>query len=84
MTTTPDAIPADCRRAAALVAHYGQANLDGINAILTEAAEADRVTQLILAVLNLYSFLIPELRTPAAMQWMTRAVIHLAQAEEDQ
>ena len=66
----------DCRRAAAIVVHHARADLEGINAILREAAEADRVTPLFLAVLDLYQTMLPELRTEASMKllsaWVTR------------
>ncbi len=66
----------DCRRAAAIVVHHARVDVEGVNAILREAAEADRVTPLFVAVLDLYQTLLPELRTPAAMKllsaWVTR------------
>ncbi len=66
----------DCRRAAAIVVHHARSDVEGINAILREAAEADRVTPLFVAVLDLYQTLLPELRTEPAMKllsvWVTR------------
>ncbi len=73
---TDDDCRDDCRRAAALVVHHARADVEGINAILREAAEADRVTPLFLAVLDLYQAMLPELRTETAMKllsvWVTR------------
>ena len=68
----------DCRRAAAIVVHHARADLEGINAILQEADECDRVTQLFLAVLDLYQTLLPELRTEVAMKLLSAWVSRLA------
>jgi hypothetical protein len=68
----------DCRRAAALVIHHARGDVDGINAILQEAAEADRVTQLFIAVLDLYQTLLPELRTQVAIGLLSNWVAKIA------
>ncbi len=80
---SPQDIAGDCRRAACLVTHHGRDNLEGINAILQEAVETDRVTPLIIAVLDLYQFLIPELRTEFGMKIMSDAVVRLATRESE-
>lgn len=71
----------DCRRAAALVAHHGNNNVDGINAVLQEAAEADRVTQLFLAILDLYQTIVPALYTKLGMQALSQTVLDIANRE---
>lgn len=68
----------DCQRAAALVIHHARADLDGINAVLQEAAEADRATQLYLALLDLYQYLVPEVRTELGMKMLGDTVTRLA------
>ena len=52
----------DRQRAARLIAHRGNDNVDGINQVLQSAAQANRVTQLIIAILNLYEILLPQLQ----------------------
>ena len=52
----------DRQRAARLIAHHGNDNVDGINQVLQSAAQANRVTQLIIAILNLYEILLPQLQ----------------------
>ena len=72
---------ADCRRAAALISHHGQSNLVGVNAVLQEAVEADRITPLILGMLDLYQTIVPVIYTRLGMQALSAAVIDLARAE---
>lgn len=71
----------DCRRAAALVTHHARGDLAGINAILQEAVEADRVSPLFLSVLALYEVIVPELRTEAAIALMSEWVVKIAGME---
>jgi hypothetical protein len=54
---------ADARRAAALIIHRRRADVDGVTALLEEAHRSDRVTELVLAVLDLYRTAIEELRS---------------------
>lgn len=73
----------DRRRAAAVVVHYGNSDFDGVNAILREVAETDRVSPFILALLDLYSALVPELRTELGMSLMAAHVMRLAGMEQE-
>jgi hypothetical protein len=68
----------DCRRGAALVVHHARGDVDGINAILQEAAEADRVSDLFIALLDLYQTLVPELRTELAIKLLSATVTKIA------
>jgi hypothetical protein len=68
----------DCRRAAALVVHHARADIAGINYILQEAAEADRITPLFVAVLDLFQTLLPELRTETAISLLSTWVAKIA------
>lgn len=76
------AVAGDCRRAAALVAHNSQGNIDGFNAVLREAAEADRVTPLFSALLDLFEFLLPELRSEAGIATLRQGIARLAGYEQ--
>ena len=71
----------DHRRAAAAIVHYTRGDGAGIHAILTEAVDAGRVTELFVALLAVYAFLLPELRTEQALAYIAAAVERLA-AEE--
>jgi hypothetical protein len=84
---TPEQITAlagDRRRAAAAVVHYAQHNLDGINEVLREAAEIDRVTPLILALLDVYDQMVPELRTDLGMSFLSSHIMRVAGMEQGQ
>lgn len=76
-----DADP-DCRRAAQLIAHHGNANVSGINTVLSHACEADRVTPLILAVLHLYSITVPAVFTALGLSALQRSVLDFAALED--
>ncbi|GJF17740.1 hypothetical protein NGTWS0302_16920 [Mycolicibacterium cyprinidarum] len=73
---------ADQRRATALVCHYGRNNLDGINAILAEASEADRVVPLIGATLSLHAHIVPILYTEDGLACLTHMIYALAEDPE--
>jgi hypothetical protein len=71
----------DRQRAARLIAHHANYNVDGINSVLQSAAQADRVTQLILAILDLYEILLPQLQTPLGLRCLEQSVVELAMKE---
>jgi len=71
----------DIRRAAQLVVAHSQDNIAGINDVIREIKELDRVTPLILAVLNLYRELVPVLATPIGLASLTQTVLDLAVKE---
>lgn len=73
----------DCRRATALVTHYGRANLAGINETFREAVEVDRVTPLLMAVLDLYTNLMPILVAPLGMSCLADTVMLTAKDAEN-
>ncbi len=73
----------DCRRATALVTHYGRGNIAGINEALREAVEVDRVTPLLMAVLDLYANLMPVLVAPLGMKCLADTVVLTAQEAEN-
>lgn len=73
-----DATREDWRRSAALVLHHSRADADGVNAILREAYEAGRIAPLILGVCDVYSTLLPELRTETAITFLSEWVLNLA------
>lgn len=83
-TETPMTNPlaADCRRASALVLNYGRRDHAGVNAILQESAEVDRVTDLIVATLSLFQSVVPVFVTEYGMHAMGQVVLGLANDHE--
>lgn len=77
-------VPADARRAAAIITHFGRGEWPGVEAILREAGEVQRGTQLLLGVLALYDEIIPELRTEVGLSILSAHVVRLAGMEHDQ
>lgn len=55
--------PGDRRRATALLCHWGTHNIEGINAVIGEAKEANRIGLLLHEILALHSELAPVLLT---------------------
>ncbi|RIT84232.1 hypothetical protein D2E82_03240 [Mycobacteroides abscessus] len=80
MANTTDGDP-DIRRAARLIAHHGNSNVDGVNSVLEDAAEADRVTELVLALLNLYETILPALYAPTGLRALQQTVLDFAAQE---
>lgn len=74
---------ADARRAMALISHHTQGNQLGITTIIREAVDADRATELLLAVLDAYPPIVNVLRTPEAQAAMTELVHQIAEFDED-
>ena len=72
----------DCRRATALVCHYGNQNLDGVNEILKEAVAVNRVTPLITSVLDLHESMGPLLHTQDGLACLTQMIYSLADKED--
>lgn len=69
---------ADCRRATALVCHYGRRNADGVNEIFHETVEANRVSELLMATASLYSYITPVLVTQLGMRCLSETVMNIA------
>ncbi len=77
---------ADCRRATSLVIHYGRQDVDGVNAVIREAADVDRVTLLIANVVDLHHQIVPVLLTPDGIACLSQLVYALSEdqdADED-
>jgi hypothetical protein len=72
----------DCRRAARLVIRHDRRDAPGINAVLKEAAEADRVTELVVGLLSLYSSLMPMLYSQLGLQVLQRSILDWAARED--
>jgi hypothetical protein len=72
----------DCRRAARLVIRHDRRDAPGINAVLKEAAEADRVTELVVGLLSLYSTLVPMLYSQLGLQVLQRSILDWAARED--
>ena len=79
MTANPAA--GDCRRATAVVVHYGTNSSDGISEVFKESVEIGRVTELILALLDLFQNVVPQLLTDLGMACISDALIDLANDE---
>lgn len=76
-------VATDCRRATALVVHYGNRNHDGTNAVLKEASDDERVTEMILSILGLFNSVIPQLHTDLGMACLSDTVLTLAKDAAD-
>lgn len=74
--------PSDHRRASALIVHHSRSDIDGINTTLEEAVNERRATQLVLALLEVFAYLVPELRTELGIDLMSNHVIRLAGLED--
>ncbi len=79
--TTP-LTAADNRRATTLTVWYGHQNLDGVNTVLREAAEIQRVRHLILAVLDLHAQVIPVLLTDDGLACLTQMIYSLTEDQD--
>lgn len=73
----------DRQRAARLIAHHANDNVPELNSVLQATAQADRVTQTILSLLDLYVILLPQLQTPLGLRCLEKSVVDLAAAEEE-
>lgn len=65
----------DLRRAAAFIKHFAYDSRDGMNAILTEALEAQRTSQFIDGILATYDAIVPQLVTPAGQRAMAEMIL---------
>ncbi len=75
--------PADYRRAAALIVHFQHGDTEGVAAVLGETSEDGRPVSLILAVLQVYAELVPELRSELGISLMTSSILRMAGMESD-
>ncbi len=71
---------ADMRRAATLIAHHGNNNIDAMNEIFAEASE--QPTELIMSVLSLYTTICPMLYTPMGLRLLQPAAARWAGQED--
>ncbi|MCH9668948.1 MAG: hypothetical protein K0U76_03855 [Actinomycetia bacterium] len=78
--TSPTA--GDQRRATALTVWYGHLDLDGVNSVLQEAAELDRVRQLVIGILDLHAHVIPILLTDDGLACLSQMVYSLSEGRE--
>jgi len=77
---------ADVRRAAALYAHYGAGNDEGLNAIWEDAVSLGRVAELLIGTLFVFNNLVPLIFTENGVKLMQGIVGQMATrelAEED-
>lgn len=71
----------DARRAVALIAHAAAADAAGMRLILTEAVDAEEVTDLAAALAATCLDFCPQLRTPAGGALLREVAAALAAAE---
>lgn len=74
----------DCRRAMALISHHAVGDQAGITAIIDEAENADRATQLFIALLDAYRAIVPLLRTDSSITAMGQCIDITADAGADE
>lgn len=84
MIEQPKLTAADFRRAAALIAHFGRSNAEGIVAILHEVREPRDATALLFAVLSFYDEVVPLLHTEAGTAILSNHVVRLAGIEAEE
>lgn len=72
----------DYRRATALIRHHAIGDQAGITAILDEATTEDRGTQLLVALLGVFSFITPLLRTEPARTAIRECIDLTADADD--
>jgi hypothetical protein len=73
---------ADYRRATALIRHHAVGDQEGITAILVEGEAEDRGTQLLVALLGIFAFIQPLLRTDTARTAMRQCIDLTADADD--
>lgn len=62
----------DWRRAATAIISHSTENVDRLNEVTIEATEQQRTGMLLLAILDLYGYLLPELGTPLGCEAVSR------------
>lgn len=77
-----DPVSHDCHRAGRLMFAYAKPDLDEINAVLREAVEANRATELILALLELYRHILPQAYTELGLRVLGRSILEWAAKEQ--
>lgn len=74
-------VGADICRAARILDCHGRNDTADINQAVQEAIAADRPTQLVVALLDLYEVLLPELTSEAGIDWLNRCISAFANEE---
>lgn len=74
----------DCRRAAQLMFGYAQQDVGEINAVLHEAVDLGRATELLMALLELYRRVIPQMYTDLGLNVLGKTVLQWAAREQEQ
>ena len=73
---------ADYRRATALIRHHAVGDQAGITAVLEEAETEDRGTELLVALLGIFAFIEPLLRTDTARTAIRQCIDITADADD--
>ncbi|KUI43919.1 hypothetical protein AU197_21175 [Mycobacterium sp. IS-1590] len=84
MTNEPVITVADARRAALLICHYSQGSAEGCNAVLKDAADANRVTNFILAICDVYAAIVPLLHSELGVTAIQGCIAKMAMREDAQ
>ncbi|KKE99469.1 hypothetical protein [Mycolicibacterium obuense] len=82
MNVNPNNV-SDCRRAGAFVKHHAYTDIDGMNAVISEALDAKRATEFIHAILCTYDAIVPQLVTPAGQVGMSELIFTMADKTDD-
>lgn len=73
----------DLRRAGLAVQYHGQQNAEGLHAIIEEAAEEHRVTELLQCITTVNSAIIEVLLTPVAMYSISTEIANWSHTSDD-
>jgi hypothetical protein len=76
-----DGIFGDYRRAAAIIAHHARGDGDGVNAILADAANHKRCSELVIAILGLYELAVPHITDDNVIATIQQLALTWAQTE---
>jgi hypothetical protein len=80
--TDEDPAVEDCRRAGRLMFAYAEDKLAEINAVLREAVDLGRATELVVAVLEMYRRHVPQMYSPLGLQVLERSILSWAMRED--
>jgi hypothetical protein len=84
MTDEPVITAADAHRAARLMCHYSEGSAEGCIAIPKDAADANRVTNFILAIVDVFATIVPVLHSELGVTAIQGCIGKIAMREDAQ
>lgn len=78
---TDDPVTVDLHRACLIFDGHGRADYDQINDMLQAAVDDERSTHTVIALLNLYQSVLPELSSPAGQAWLDACIAAMLSEE---